>query len=148
MLTTYYLLLTTPLRPFRDEADLLTALEAAKSMAHVLLDKYDEQLAERPPDLDFMDHEQGSSCGAAAAAQPMSVRPALDVPRVWKQMLGGETAQRPPSTPQMLGGGAAVGGGAGGGVGVIKAGSKDERKLRRGPATTGGSGGAVGAIAG
>ena len=73
MLTTYYLLLTTPLRPFRDEADLLTALEAAKSMAHVLLDKYDEQLAERPPDLDFMDHEQGSSCGAAAAAQPMSV---------------------------------------------------------------------------
>ena len=59
-------------RPFRDEADVEVALEAAKSMAHVLLDLYEAPgaVTELPPDLQFeaRDDAGAGACDSGSAA--------------------------------------------------------------------------------
>ena len=85
-----------------------------------------------------------SSC--SAGVQPETVQqPAL--PRIWQSALDApdERGAAPPPFPRAL----PAADNKGGGSPMIKAGTKDVNKLRRGPATHGGAaGGPAGAISG
>ena len=89
-------------RPFRDEADVEVALEAAKSMAHVLLDLYEAPgaVTELPPDLQFeaRDDAGAGACDSGSAAGAASDTLGLDVHRIWQGVLGAPAAAAP-STP-------------------------------------------------
>ena len=137
-------------RPFGSEADVESAIEAAKSMAHVLLDIYpDGELEEAEPDLQFEERDEagGGGCSAGDGAAAPTGRPELDVPRVWQSMLAAPGAPAP-SAPSALLERPEAKAAARKTPDTIKAGSKDPKKLRRGPGTPGGGGGPAGAIAG
>ena len=108
------------------------------------------QPAETEPPLDFEEHdgEAGGSCGDTAEPEPAG--PGLDMPRLWQSMLGAPDEHGAPPPPLKAALPAQQGaGGAKGTPAMIKAGTKDVSKLRRGPATAGGGAAApVGAIAG
>ena len=131
-------------RPFRDEADVEVALEAAKSMAHVLLDLYEAAgaVTELPPDLQFetRDDAGAGACDSGSAAGAATDALGLDVPRIWQGVLG-VPAAAPPSTPT------AIATPRGAAPGTVKPGSKDPKKLRRGPSSGSAAGGPMGAIA-
>ena len=131
-------------RPFRDEADVEVALEAAKSMAHVLLDLYEAAgaVTELPPDLQFetRDDAGAGACDSGSAAGAATDALGLDVPRIWQGVLGAPAAA-PPSTPT------AIATPRGAAPGTVKPGSKDPKKLRRGPSSGSAAGGPMGAIA-
>ncbi|EOD28638.1 hypothetical protein EMIHUDRAFT_456958 [Emiliania huxleyi CCMP1516] len=138
-------------RPAGSEEELLSAIEGAKSMAHVLLDVATERALEQAePPLEFEERDEsaggGATCGSAPM-EPREPRPELDVPRVWSSMLEppGGTA---PSAPARLTSSPGKAPAKQGTPGAIKAGSKDPTKLRRGPAVGGGSAGPTAAIAG
>jgi len=138
-------------RPAGSEEELLSAIEGAKTMAHVLLDVATERALEQAePPLEFEERDEsaggGATCGSAPM-EPREPRPELDVPRVWSSMLEppGGTA---PSAPARLTSSPGKAPAKQGTPGAIKAGSKDPTKLRRGPAVGGGSAGPTAAIAG
>ena len=124
-------------RPFHDEADATAALEGAKSMAHMLRAIYGAALEEEAPDLTFEERSgdpSGSTCGPADSSSEL---PALGADqRIWQyaELLDGPDAAAPSTPPPALAGG--------GGTqvrGAIAPGSKDKRRLRRGPSTGGGA---------
>jgi hypothetical protein len=114
-------------------------------MAHMLRDVYATQLAETPPPLEFDEQpaDVGGSC-AGPSAMPTNHAPALDVPRLWRQDALEADAHAPPSTPRRL---SAPVEKSSASAGRITPGSKDPKKLRRGP-STGGAAAPVGAISG
>ena len=87
-------------RPFRDEADVVAALEGAKSMAHMLRSVYSAAVEETAPDLMFEDRSDGPT-GSCSSASPATEFPALGtVRRIWEhaELLDGPVASSP-STP-------------------------------------------------
>lgn len=137
-------------REFVDEADVHSAFDGAKAMAHMLLDVYPTELVEVEPPLEFEEHEgaSGGSCATGARGASTSGAPALDVPRLWRQddvvaLLDEPVASAPPSAAARV---PALAPKKAAALGRIAPGSKDPRKLKRGPST--GGGGPFGAITG
>ena len=119
-------------RPFRDDADVVAALEGAKSMAHMLRSVYSAAVEETAPDLMFEDRSDGPT-GSCSPASPATEFPALGtVRRIWEhvELLDGPVASSPSTPPPALT--------ASDGAqqrGAVAPGSKDKRRLRRGPST-------------